>query len=277
MILISTASTSLTMSRVTRHQQFSASLDDFMVSMNDLYYPDMKQWFTECQTKNKSSSVHEYCLRIQKQNDLYVIDPYFNVLTGEFMEREVVKEDQEVPTVDEFHTHFHEYFDKYILTRSDTVLSGLSIVDSGIGENGDLNVNIRVKYYRSHLPYPTSLQSPKQLKERCVQLQLTNCELESELQASTEVVMEQSKEIRRLKRRMNNMLVSATLKLRETIHKMQKKIRESYEELNKAEECPVCYECIKSEELMVPACCHNICSGCYDRCEDCPICRELYY
>jgi hypothetical protein len=275
MTLISNTDINITMARLTRDQQFTASFTDFLVCLKN-EYPDLNKMAFFCTTKNKSSSVHEYTLHIPKQTVLYTIDAHTNVLTGEQVEREVVMEDQDVPDDDSFRTFIDDYFGDFYLKKGEKFLSDVSVTDINIDAKCDLIAKIQVKYHKSYLPYPTKSQSPQQLKEQCAQLKLTNRELEVELQASTEVVMAQSKEIRRLKRRLNTIRVDSVLKLRETIHRMQAKIRESYEELKKADECPVCYECIKSEELMVPGCCHNICTGCFDRCDSCPICRDEY-
>ena len=275
MMLISNTDINIKMARITRDQHFIASFNGFAECINK-EYPNFKKMSFYCTTENKSSSVHKYALHIPKKTALYVIDAHMNVATGQRVEREVVMEDQYVPDVNVFETFIDEYFGEFHLVKSGKVVSGVSITDIKIDAKGHLKAEIQVKYYKSHLPYPTKAHSIKQLNERCVQVELANRELEVEIQASTEVVMAQSKEIRRLKRLLNTIHVDSVLKLRETVHKMQAKIRESYKELNKAEECPVCYECIKSEELMVPGCCHNICTGCYDRCDSCPICREDY-
>jgi len=266
------------MTRLTRHQKFTASFKGLLPHLKK-EHPDFKKYALYCTTENKSSSVHDYTLYIPKKIALYTIDAHTNAVTGQQVEREVVMEDQDVPDTDTLELFFNDYFYNFDLVKSGKVVSDVSIADIKIDAKGDLNAKIQVKYYRSHLPYPIKVQailSPQQLKERCAELELTNRDLEADLKAYTEVVTTQSKEIRQLKRRMNTIHVDSVLKLRETVHKMQAKIRESYQELNKAEECPVCYECIKSEELMVPGCCHNICTGCFDRCDSCPICREGY-
>jgi hypothetical protein len=263
------------MARITRDQQFTASIKGFATCLKN-EYPDLNKMSFFCTTKNKSSSVHEYSLHIPKRTVLYAIDAHTNVATGQQVEREVVMEDQYVPDVDTFQTFFDDYFGDFYLKKGEKVLSDVSITDINIDAKGDLKAEIQVKYYRSHLPYPCKVQSDQQWKERCAYLEMANRELEKNYNASNAVVSMQDKDIRRLKRRLNTIHVDSILKLRETVHKMQAKIRESYKELNKAEECPVCYECIKSEELIVPGCCHNICDGCFDRCDSCPICREDY-
>lgn len=253
------------MTRLSRDQQFTASFNDFMVFMQN-EYPNLKKWSTYCTTKNKSSSVHEYTLHIPKQTILYTIDAHTNGVTGQQVESEVVMEDQDVPDTDTLHLFSNDYFLDFDLVKLGKVLSSTNITHIKIDGKGDLNAIIQVKYYRSHLPYPTSDQ---QLKAQCAFL-------EAGIKVSNGAVLIRDKEIRQLKRQLNTNRVDSVLKMRETVHKMQAKIRECYKELNKAEECPVCYECIKSEELMVPACCHNICDGCFDRCDTCPICREEY-
>ena len=44
-------------------------------------------------------------------------------------------------------------------------------------------------------------------------------------------------------------------------------------ELHKTIECPICLEIIMSE-LKITGCGHKYCSGCFDRIDECAICRR---
>ena len=52
-------------------------------------------------------------------------------------------------------------------------------------------------------------------------------------------------------------------------------IKNLYENANKQEDCPVCYECIAADKLTVPECGHFICSSCSVQCSRCPMCRDV--
>ena len=262
-----------TMPRLTRDQQFQASFKRFMDEICSVYYPDLREWDLNCETANKTSSVHEYAFNIPQKVVVYSVDAYIDP-EGVLHPPETVEGEQEVPAVPDFLTHFHNYFDAYILKHFDTMLSYTSMIQIN-SENG-FNGKIVVSYYKSHLPYPSEKKTFEQLQERCNHLERENKYLGETIADYSEVSSTQAKELRKLRRRLNRIQLDSVLKLRETVHKMQSKIRGYYEELGKTDECPVCYECIKSHQLMVPGCCHYICSDCHDRCDICPICREEY-
>jgi len=53
-------------------------------------------------------------------------------------------------------------------------------------------------------------------------------------------------------------------------------ITQFYKNTNTQEDCPVCYDNIIAEKLVVPMCGHFICSTCSKLCNCCPICRLEY-
>jgi len=245
-----------------------------MVSIEDLHCPGLIDWYANCITTNKSVSTHNYHIQIPKQKFVREIRPYMIPATGKYTELEIVKEDQEVPSVENFQDYFHEHFDKYTLERSGQILSNVDISEITVSES-DMNIFVRVKYYKSYIPYSLE-KSPSELKDRCDKLEIRNYALLLELQESDDTIWKQSDKLLYLRNDMKTLEEESSLKLRETIRKMQAKIRECYVECNKQDECPVCYECIEPEKLMVPGCCHTICMKCFVKCENCPICREKY-
>ena len=50
-------------------------------------------------------------------------------------------------------------------------------------------------------------------------------------------------------------------------------IREQYKD-REPDDCPVCFDPISCEKLIVPCCGHLICGDCYTRCTACPVCRD---
>lgn len=256
------------MPRVTRDQQFKESFNEFIVSTRDLYYPDLSVWSLESLTIHKSSSLHEYAFEIPNQIVQYVVDAHTDV-HGVHHPMESVEGEQEMMTDRDFVTHFKMYFGDYTLQKDGTMMSYTVVENIRTGETGNLNVTIAVYYYKSHVPYPCKHKSYEQLKERCEKLEHLTVRLTGDLDALDQVMSRQMKENRRL----NKKCVESTIQMREVVDKMQSKMRELYQKSSVKEDCPVCYECIDSDQLMVPKCCHYICGSCYDRCDSCPMCR----
>lgn len=46
--------------------------------------------------------------------------------------------------------------------------------------------------------------------------------------------------------------------------------------INEFQQCPVCYETIEPDALIVPNCTHMICDTCVRKCDNCPLCRDKY-
>ena len=295
------------MPRVTRNQQFQDSFRDFMVSYRDLYYEDLDgdEWSLKSNTKNKKQSMHQYAFKIPKLTFEYTIDAWTDregvnhpsiLTTGEL----------DLPSPQEFTSVFNSYFEGFILKQYNSLLSYTSLANVHNNERGDLEATIVVCYYKSYLPYPSKNKTFEQLKEQCDHLEKENKELNETTRDLETLHLKQVKDIKRLKKQMNKMCVQADIEMREIIHRMQGKVRELYEKVltttlqsctklpiwfqqidivrshmilghsSSKEDCPVCYECIESNELIVPKCCHYICGKCYDRCDNCPICRVEY-
>lgn len=263
------------MSRLTRDQQFKKSFEDYMTSFCDLYYPDTENWLLMSDTLNKNKSKQEYKLEIPKKKILYSIDSFVDS-NGVRQPKEDVEVDQEVPDKEEFENYFNGYYGGYILRSEKKVLSYVFIVEISKEEDLSLKATILICYYKSYLPYPSIDQTLEQLKVQNKNLvnqisylneSLNDCQLALEYrrEADTRIRIK----LKRERTLFNN-------KLYETIHKMQLKIRGFYSKEDNKEDCPVCYEKINDQELMVPGCCHYICQDCYKKCENCPICRENY-
>jgi hypothetical protein len=264
------------MPRFTRDQQFQASFKEFMVSIRDLYYPDLNEWRLESQTANKSSCIHQYNFNIPKKTVIYTIDAYTDPMTGVTHPPETGECDQEMPEIRDFAKHFEAYFGKYILRLGGALMSYTSLVNIKNSESGDLVAGIVVAYSKSYLPYFSRTMSADQLQERNKVLEEENQTLNDTLDVVNTAFLRQRKSINRLTKQVEKVTATYELKLQETIRRMQGKLREYYQESNKTEDCPVCYDSIRAEQLMTPGCCHYICEPCHDRCHSCPICREEY-
>jgi len=52
---------------------------------------------------------------------------------------------------------------------------------------------------------------------------------------------------------------------------------EMYDELKKFTECPCCFENLNKENTKLTNCGHLFCITCFDRVDNCPICRKKLY
>ena len=59
-------------------------------------------------------------------------------------------------------------------------------------------------------------------------------------------------------------------------YKRSQKLWRSMYANNPRQDCPVCYEEIEPEKLIVPLCSHIICDTCVRKCDSCPLCRDTY-
>jgi len=265
------------MPRLTRDKQFQESFQEFMVSYRDLHYPYLQDdgWSLESLTKNKSSSLHQYAIKISKHFFVYNIDAYTDP-QGVFHPACIERGETDMPSPTEFTTIFNNHYGKFIMKQRDVLMSYTSLAKVGNNDAGDLEATVVICYYKSYLPYPSKNKTYEQLKERCDHLEQEQQGLYDVIDDWHTLHTKQAKDIKKLKKQLSRLQVDSVIEMREIVNKMQAKIREFYGESDKKEDCPVCYECIDSRQLVVPKCCHYICGSCYDRCENCPICRVEY-
>jgi hypothetical protein len=261
-----------------RNQMFVKSFNDFMVSMCDIYYSDLKEWKLEPTAENKNQAIHKYTFTIPKKIVLCEVDTPYMDENGEKQQAGQIMQDQEIPNVRVFETHFGDYFHPYEMERFHTSVSYTSLYYPSINDKGDLVSDIIVCYFKSYIPYPCGIMTRDQLQERCRQLERMNNELKYDLDDFANIVHTQNRKIGRLKREVKHKEAIFNDRINNAVYRMQERIREMYEKLGKEaeEECPVCYEVMKTNELMVPGCCHYICASCNEKCDKCPICREEY-
>jgi hypothetical protein len=218
------------MPKLTRDQQFNLCFGEFMGSTCDLYYPDLKEWSLESLTKNKSSSVHQYQLKVPAKSVIYTIDPHTDPITGILQPGAVVQGDQEIPEIHDFSDKFQEYFDKYIMKSRRVVVSYTSIGSIVKNDNGELSARIIVCYYKSYLPYPSKKKTDEQIRDRCIFLEGENTILTETIYDLNLIKSSQTNKIKVLKKRLMDSTVESILKPREIIDKMERKIKEYYKE-----------------------------------------------
>ena len=284
------------MPKLTRDLQFQKCFTVFFDYLIENFYPDLKKYSIVSDTVNKSCCNHSYTITIPRKVPLYTIDVFTLDENGVVTPPGTVMQEQQVPKIRHFKTHFYDYFKQHILRSNNNILSFTDIRDYWY-ENGtdritseqlnigvlpqqllyfDLKFKIDVVYHKTHIPYPVPLSTKTQFEHRCKQLEARNTELCINLKSVTEMYQEKEEQYDALRRKMRTERRNTEEKYRTMFEKMQKKFREMYRQCDTTDDCPVCYESIDSSKLKVPGCCHTICTDCAGRCTTCPICRESY-
>ena len=265
------------MPKYTRDQLFQTSFHRFMASFIDTYCEDLTVWRLTCLTENKTSSVHTYSFEVPKQISIGRVDTAFVDQNG--VQQEPGGElliDQEMPSVECFSDVFTNHYVHYELEQNGRVLSYTSLNNCSLNAEGNFDATIEVCYYKSYIPYPSNIQSREQLEQQCRQLKISNHNLRFDLDNAFDSLRNKNKKISNLKKTLRVHEEQSNERLANTIYRMQERIRDLYAIVGKEEECPVCYEEMHPNELVVPGCCHYICARCNQSCDKCPLCREEY-
>lgn len=196
-------------------------------------------------TDNHTKSIHSYTLHI-----LGTMETFLN--TGE----NIV---EILPTNRQLIQNMHSYFEPYQkLTANGR--GKLSFIHISTEENDDFvsEINFDIYYYKQYLPFPAILTPIQELNEEISEL---HCELHE---------MEKSMNRVRKKYILEKERINRTQKC------IQKNISKLYELKTNLDDCPVCMDPIEKNNLYVPICFHNICMTCAERCNKCPLCREIF-
>jgi len=263
---------------MTRDQQFRKSFDVYMEkAIADLELVNLMVWSLTSRGSASNSNTHNYTLFVPKIRELYQL----NIEGG----IETEKIDQPLPDMTLFRQHFDAYFKSYILKKGSKIVSYLEMTEDSVTDD-NLCVNLNVIYHRGHIPYPHNNVETEKLIEMNKSMDLKIKLLEVDVQTLLEDIGDKDQEIGQLHRKLrlqktktNDFIVKYNheLELRESnVRRAHTAIREFYRNSEKREDCPVCYEPIPVEKLVVPGCCHYICTTCATNCTSCPICREVY-
>ena len=257
------------MPKLTRDDLFRNAMETFLSDITVVSNPNEETKYNILSyelnyvTSNKNKCVQEYELTIPSS----IISAYFDRTVssddGEetWIDSEPIYCTQETPLLCDFIDSFHDYFDEYHLSIDRTPVSYMSIINLPRIRNipiCDEILRLKVVYHKSHTPFPRPL-TPMEEKDREIQFLET-----------------------KLKRKINrNKSLSEIIETNSTraefnYKRMQKKIRAIYTESGKIESCPVCYDDISSDKLIIPSCFHYICESCVMKCDKCPICRDKY-
>lgn len=196
-------------------------------------------------TDNHTKSIHSYTLHI-----LGTMETFLN--TGE----NVV---EILPTNRQMIENMRLYFEPYQkLTANGR--GKLSFIHISTEENDDFvsEINFDIYYYKQYLPFPAILTPIQELNEEI-------SELHGELH-------EMEKSMNRVRKK----YILEKERINRTQKCIQKNISKLYELKTNLDDCPVCMDPIEKNNLYVPICFHNICMTCAERCNKCPLCREIF-
>lgn len=180
---------------------------------------------------------------------------------------------QQLPEIDLFIEKFTHYFNEFKKTdynnreQTRTIKSYVSISDAiyytTTSSKSGVKATIVVQYHNSWLPYPQIEYSD--IVNKTNKKNNENSLLKERIM-KTKRMLHHNNNVYKRRDRLN-------AKKFETITNI---IREYYKNSNEQNDCPVCYEAIKPDNLYISGCSHYICEPCALKCENCPLCREDY-
>jgi hypothetical protein len=259
---------------ITRDQKFRDTFDDFFLTYfhGELnYYNSLKLL-----TKNTKKNLHEYELSIPTK---YVIGEITNdIFDNEnrlIHPKKILYSLQVLPNFGDFESKFLDYFDKYRLIEGNRLVSwtkiySINVLDDNL-ENPCFRTIIDVCYYKKHSPYPikTVLDNINHMYNKLLQEHNLLLEENDSLLGEIHDCYNENSFLRRKIKKMN-------IRHSNNHNRMTNKMIDLIEENNMFDDCPVCYEKMNSETIIIPGCCHYICQTCVDKCQNCPMCREKY-
>ena len=263
------------MPKLTRHQQFICSFDNFIDMVIELENIPSLEYKLKSFTSNKTCRDHEYMFTIPRSVVSYNVES-----NSEAVENEAIHTPQSMPSIENLKHYIDMYFLEYRLKIDNTFMAYVDMVNEGYTNDDHINGNfvakIEVCYYKSHIPFPTRLTAEQETKRKINMLEQQVRHLQGELRTTHEMYQDMAATADRNRRLIRRERRVAKEHYAALFEKMQKKMCEFYKDSVKPEDCPVCYETIDSTKLKVPGCCHFICTDCSIRCTSCPICREEY-
>lgn len=245
-------------------------------------------------TKNKSESRHIYEFLIPKQTIIIgFIDRCGVTYTGnDFINMDIGSDNESLkkeysPDLDvfekQFNATFEPYKDKQELPSHRNMpyiyyKSYVDIYNCVINEDGDLYGKLCVVYNKKHLPYPLEKNDNEYEKKYITLLKKCN-NTDRKLSIALFDIDELQDDIHRYNKQLRSIkkeLYRETQNNNLSEMNLINKLHEAYKILPTKEDCPVCYETIENDKLIIPRCSHYICNECHPRCDSCPICRIKY-
>uniref|UniRef100_A0A6C0J0Q1 RING-type domain-containing protein n=1 Tax=viral metagenome TaxID=1070528 RepID=A0A6C0J0Q1_9ZZZZ len=255
---------------------FATFMEDFEVKTNNNNKRYMITTYDLISnTTNKNCYIQKYVLKVPNQvvlghRDVYTVDDESNNI---WEDEQPIYGEQEVPTIHEFIEAFDKYFKEFRLYINHRVVSHMYI--SNVWEHKSINneiLNLKIMYHKSHTPFPRPLTELEIKNKEIDRLLTLSDEYEEAIEELTFNYSVLQKKIIKIKK------AKDTEMERNAIHytRTQKLWREMYKKINEFQQCPVCYETIEPDALIVPNCTHMICDTCVRKCDNCPLCRDKY-
>jgi len=228
-------------------------------------------------TVNKNCYAQDYELKIPNKivlgyQDIYTVNDETNDI---WEDSQPIYGVQDVPTVHQFIKSFDKYFKQFRLYINNRLNSHIYI--SNLCECKDKSMDneilkLRVIYHKSHTPFPRPLTELEEKNKEIDRLTEIVDEYEDNMENLTQKFSIVQKKLYKLKKENEKKMERNTINYQRT----QKVWREMYTKLNEFQPCPVCYETIEPDALIVPNCAHMICDTCVRKCDKCPLCRDNY-
>ena len=195
-------------------------------------------------TDNHTKSIHSYTLQV-----LGTMETFLN--TGE----NVI---DILPTNRQFIQSMLQLFEPFqLMTANGRRKLSFIRINTEVNDDFVSEIDFDIFYYKQHLPFPVVLTPIEELQE--------------EIGVLHNELHEKDKIMNRVKRKYQ----LEKERLRKTQIRIQRKMKQIYQGNSDLEDCPVCMDPIEPDKLHVPICFHNICLSCAEKCDKCPLCREV--
>lgn len=283
---------------ITRDSKFKLAFDSFLKDVIGISVYDLENL-----TKNKSESRHIYSFSIPEQSSILGFidrngvthtdnDNNESILMNMGMStdnQEILMRDY-IPETDlfekEFAATFDPYKDEYSIPSMIPGKPPYKHANSYVGidkceindETGTMEGKIYVVYYKNHIPYYVENDDGIYKKKYSVLLCKFN-HVRNKLNIAYNDIDElqddlvyNERQIRKTKKVLYRETSNHTL----CVNNLINKLHDAYNISDIKQECPICYETIENEKLIIPRCAHYICDSCHSRCDECPICRMSY-
>ena len=279
---------------ITRDSKFKLAFDSFLKDVIGISVYDLENL-----TKNKSESRHIYSFSIPEQssvlgfidrNGVTHTDNNESILMNMTTDNQDILMRDYIPEKDLFEKEFAATFDPYKHEYSvPSMIPGhppYKFANSYVGidkcevneETGMLEGKIYVVYHKKHIPYYVENDDGIYKQKYSVLLCRFN-NIQNKLKIAYNDIDElqddlsyNERQLRKAKRVLYRETNNHTLCENNLINKL----RDAYNISDIKQECPICYDTIENEKLIIPRCAHYICDSCHPRCDECPICRMSY-
>ena len=274
----------------TRDELFRQSIDYFM---NSGKY-DGIEYSLNCKTKNVRKNEQKYDILFPKTKQIGIID-----YSGG---NEPIIMDQELPMNTTFITDLKTYFEPYIKYENNKMIIGTYVLNKNVLENDVVSkIQVCIQYtnkleYQMYQPYYTLLLPPTnnvnneitQLQQTLDELKKENQELKNTIKMKEDLYDQQNELLDMVDTELGNkcrrykfldmMFQNYKICTQNNNKRIVSNFKKIYEMNNIQEECPICYETMNCNTVIMPVCGHSICNDCIKKCNStCPICREEYH